>query len=70
MIEFAVAQQMKLQDMLHNLVARLEREEGQDMIEYALLAALISIVAIAIILLVGPYLKNLFQDVINALNSA
>ena len=39
MIEFAVAQQMKLQDMLHNLVARLEREEGQDMIEYALLAA-------------------------------
>ncbi|HEY8687512.1 MAG TPA: Flp family type IVb pilin [Chloroflexota bacterium] len=69
MIEFAVAQQMKLQDMLHNLVARLEREEGQDMIEYALLAALISIVAIAIILLVGPYLKNLFQDVVNALGT-
>jgi Flp pilus assembly pilin Flp len=40
------------------------------MIEYALLAALISIVAIAIILLVGPYLINLFQDVVNALNSA
>ena len=46
------------------------REEGQDMIEYALLAALISIVAIAIIILVGPYLDNLFEDVINALNSA
>ena len=46
------------------------REEGQDMIEYALLAALISIVAIALILLVGPYLDNLFRDVINALNSA
>jgi Flp pilus assembly pilin Flp len=45
-------------------------EDGQDMIEYALLAALISIVAIAIILLVGPYLINLFQDVVNALNSA
>ena len=69
MIEFAVAQQMKLQDMLQTLVARLEREEGQDMIEYALLAALISIVAIAIILLVGPYLKNLFQDVVNALGT-
>ena len=69
LIEFAVAQQMKLQDMLDNLVARLEREEGQDMIEYALLAALISIVAIAIILLVGPYLKNLFQDVVNALGT-
>ncbi|GAC1519602.1 MAG: hypothetical protein NVS2B16_26030 [Chloroflexota bacterium] len=67
MAEFIVAQQLKLVD----LVAKLrEREEGQDMIEYALLAALISIVAIAIIIAVGPYLKNLFQDVINALNSA
>ena len=40
------------------------------MIEYALLAALISIVAIAVIVLIGPYLKNLFQDVVNALASA
>jgi Flp pilus assembly pilin Flp len=47
-----------------------EREEGQDMIEYALLAALISIVAIAIILLIGPYLDNLFADVVNALGVA
>jgi pilus assembly protein Flp/PilA len=68
--EFVVAQQMKLQEMLDSLVARLEREEGQDMIEYALLAALISIVAIAVIILVGPYLRNLFQDVVNALDSA
>jgi pilus assembly protein Flp/PilA len=68
--EFAVAQQMKLKEMLDSLVARLEREEGQDMIEYALLAALISIVAIAVIILVGPYLRNLFQDVVNALASA
>ncbi len=53
------------------LVERLtNREEGQDMIEYALLAALISIVAIVIILLVGPYLQNLFQDVVNALSGA
>jgi pilus assembly protein Flp/PilA len=46
-----------------------EREEGQDMVEYALLAALISIVAIAIILLLGPYIQNLFQDVVNALGT-
>ena len=46
------------------------REEGQDIVEYALLAALISIVAISLILLLGPYLDNLFEDVINALNSA
>ena len=61
--------QSKLKAMWDSLLARLEREEGQDMIEYALLAALISIVAIAIILLVGPYLKNLFQDVVNALGT-
>jgi pilus assembly protein Flp/PilA len=59
--------QLRLQDFLARLV---KREEGQDMIEYALLAALISIVAIAIIILIGPYLKNIFQDVVNALNSA
>ena len=45
-------------------------EDGQDMVEYALLAALISIVAIAIIILVGPYLQDLFQDVVNALGTA
>jgi pilus assembly protein Flp/PilA len=67
LIEFAVAQQMKLREMLDDLFTR---EEGQDMIEYALLAALISIVAIAIIVLIGPYLKDIFQDVVNALNSA
>jgi pilus assembly protein Flp/PilA len=52
------------------LFDRMEREEGQDMIEYALLAALISIVAIAIIVLIGPYLQDLFQDIVNALGTA
>ena len=66
-IDFAVAQQMKLREMVANLF---NREEGQDMVEYALLAALISIVAIAIIVLIGPYLKDLFQDVVNGLNAA
>ena len=56
---------------IRDAVTRLtQREEGQDMIEYALLAALISIVAIAIIVLIGPYLKDLFQDVVNGLGSA
>ena len=65
MIDFVVAQQLKLHRMVAAFVAR--DEEGQDMIEYALLAALISIVAIALILLVGPYIDNLFSDVTNAL---
>ena len=54
-----------------NLVERLtNREEGQDMIEYALLAALISIVAIAVILLIGPQLNTVFQRVVNGLSGA
>ena len=65
MVEF-VAAQRKLRDVIANFF---DREEGQDMVEYALLAALISIVAITIIILIGPYLDNLFKDVINALNS-
>jgi pilus assembly protein Flp/PilA len=67
MLEFAIAQQLKLRELVENLFTR---EEGQDMVEYALLAALISIVAIAIIVLIGPYLKDLFQDVVNGLDSA
>ena len=62
---------MSLQRKMQELIERLaNREEGQDMVEYALLAALISIVAIAIIILVGPYLMDLFQDVVNALGAA
>lgn len=66
MVQFALAQQLKLREFVAGFV---NREEGQDMIEYALLAALISIVAIAIILLIGPYLDNLFRDVVNALGT-
>jgi pilus assembly protein Flp/PilA len=65
--QFVLDQQLKIHDLIDRLTTR---EEGQDMVEYALLAALISIVAIAIILLIGPYLKNLFQDVVNGLGSA
>jgi pilus assembly protein Flp/PilA len=66
-MSFLVTQQMRVRDLV---AALFNREEGQDMVEYALLAALISIVAIAIIILVGPYLKDLFQDVVNGLASA
>jgi pilus assembly protein Flp/PilA len=68
MTAFVTASQLWVLEQIRRLTDR--DEDGQDMIEYALLAALISIVAIAIIVLIGPYLKNLFQDVINALNQA
>jgi pilus assembly protein Flp/PilA len=67
MLTYLVNTQIAIRERIDTLTSR---EEGQDMIEYALLAALISIVAIAIIILVGPYLKDLFQDVVNGLGSA
>jgi pilus assembly protein Flp/PilA len=70
LIEFAVAQQLKLQDMLSDLLVRLEREEGQDLIEYSLLAALISVVSIAVIILLGGQIGTIFTTITNALQAA
>jgi Flp pilus assembly pilin Flp len=50
--------------------ARGHHEDGQDMVEYALLVGLISITALALIILVGPYLVNTFQYLVNGLASA
>ncbi|MGH2447239.1 MAG: Flp family type IVb pilin [Chloroflexota bacterium] len=64
---YLVSAQLKLQEFIHRLT---HPEDGQDMIEYALLAALISIFAIAAIVLVGPKISNLFSQVTSAFNDA
>lgn len=46
-----------------------QREEGQDIVEYALLVGLLSMFALAIILLVGPAVKDTFQYLVNGLGS-
>jgi len=43
-------------------------EKGEDMIEYALLAALIAIALIVFLPSVATAIKGVFQDVITALN--
>jgi pilus assembly protein Flp/PilA len=49
---------------MHQTIARLIREdEGQDLIEYALLAGFISLVAIAAVTLVGEGVNNVFGGV-------
>jgi pilus assembly protein Flp/PilA len=56
--------------VMKHLIQRFIREEaGQDVIEYALLAAFISIVAIAMIVLVGSDVNNYFNNVQSALVS-
>ncbi len=42
-------------------------ERGQDMVEYALLASFISIVAIAAIKLIGPLVVTIYNNVVTAL---
>jgi Flp pilus assembly pilin Flp len=44
-------------------------ETAQNTVEYALLAALLSIIAIGLLILIGPQLQADFQAVVNALSS-
>lgn len=45
-------------------------EDGQDLVEYALLCGLLSIIAVTIIVLVGPQIATSFQCVVNQLKTA
>ena len=47
--------------------SRREDEEGQTLVEYGLLLALIAIVVIAVLLLLGPAISTIFQSVNDAL---
>jgi pilus assembly protein Flp/PilA len=52
----------------HRLLDQIDQDEsGQGMIEYGLLVALISIAALAVIVLLGPQLLTIFGNVYNAL---
>lgn len=53
---------------MKNFLAWFKDEEGQGMVEYALIVALISIVAIAVLILVGNAVKEKFEDVSDALD--
>jgi pilus assembly protein Flp/PilA len=56
---------------MKNLFARFVREEeGQDIIEYALLAAFISIVAWLILQNIGQDVQTMYSNVQNATNDA
>jgi pilus assembly protein Flp/PilA len=50
------------------LVRMRDEEEGQAMIEYALLAFLISIAAVAVLVLIGPQLVTVFQGVLDGIS--
>jgi pilus assembly protein Flp/PilA len=59
----------KAYEVLTSLRARLERQEGQALVEYALILALIAIVSIAVLKLIGANVSRVFTGVNNQLNS-
>jgi len=57
-------------NMIKNTLGRLARdEEGQDLIEYALLAAFIALVCISAAQALGITLKGIFGDIDTQLHS-
>jgi pilus assembly protein Flp/PilA len=46
----------------------LHREDGQGLVEYALVLVLVAVVVIAILTLLGPQIGNVFSRVTNGLS--
>jgi pilus assembly protein Flp/PilA len=61
-----------MRDFIMNLVARLqvEREDGQAMVEYGLILALVSVVAIGVLTFVGLDVQAVFQSIQDSLDAA
>ena len=56
---------------MRSLFGRLIRdEEGQDLIEYALLAAFVALGSVAALIVLGPAIKALFDTVVSKLQTA
>jgi pilus assembly protein Flp/PilA len=43
------------------------REEGQGLVEYALILVLVAVVVIIILALLGPAIGNIFSNIVNAI---
>jgi len=51
------------------LLKKNSEEEGQGLVEYALILFLVAIVVIAILILLGPQIGSVFSAVTNGLNT-
>jgi pilus assembly protein Flp/PilA len=46
------------------------KENGQGLVEYALILVLVAIVVIAVLMLLGPIIGNVFSTINNSLSTA
>ena len=60
-----------IKDFISTLLARFQSddEEGQTLVEYGLLLALIAIIVIVALIFLGPIVSQIFQNVGTSLNS-
>ena len=56
------------QTLLHDVRERLSTERGQALVEYALILVLIAVVVIAMLILLGARVNNVFNFISNAMN--
>lgn len=56
-----------LRKFKNKLLAVLRNENGQGMVEYALIIGLVAIVVIAVLVLLGPAISAKFQAIIDSL---
>jgi pilus assembly protein Flp/PilA len=52
---------------LKNFLGKFSREEGQGLVEYALILVLISIVVIAVLTATGTSIQDIFQEISDTL---
>jgi pilus assembly protein Flp/PilA len=60
---------IKVNNLIWKLRGLLHKQEGQGMVEYALILVLVSIVVIVILLTMGNQIRNVFSNVVAALNA-
>ena len=48
------------------LLQKMQREEGQGLVEYGLIIALVAVVAIVGLVLLGPRLSTMFTNITNS----
>lgn len=60
-----------IKNLVYYLRAKLMRNDsGQDLLEYALLVALIALVCVGVITSTGSGVQSIFQDISDALDNA
>ena len=60
----------KMSNLIWKLRGLSTRQEGQGMVEYALILVLVSIVVIVILLTMGKQIENVFSNVVVALSGS